>query len=180
MDWLLFTGINNLAGHWHNVDLVMRFLALYGPIFLVLPLVYLWFAKKEEKAGEERLMVFKAAAAASLALSLNLIIGTCYYRPRPFVHHQVKLLISHAQDSSFPSDHAALAWALTWSTRAKGMYYGMMVLSLLTMVARVYVGVHYPSDVIGGAVVGIIASLVIEHLWPLVLPVARRLALMLP
>ncbi|MGI9861251.1 undecaprenyl-diphosphatase [Moorella naiadis] len=180
MDGHLFAAINNLAGHWRDLDLLMRFMALYGPFVLLLPYIYFWFAGRGEKSGEERLLVLKAAATASLALVINLVIGTCYYRPRPFVHNHVKLLIPHAPDSSFPSDHAALAWALTWSARSKGLHYGLMVLSLVIMIARVYVGVHYPADVIGGAVVGIVASIIVAYLWPRIVPVARRLALILP
>ncbi|QGP93982.1 Undecaprenyl-diphosphatase BcrC [Neomoorella glycerini] len=180
MDWRLFVAINNLAGQWHSIDLVMRYLALYGPFVLLLPLLYLWFGSRGENLVEERLTVLRAMTAAALALGFNVLINACYYRPRPFMHHKVKLLIPPSQDASFPSDHAAGAWGLTWSMRAKKVHYGMMALSFLLMLARVYVGVHYPLDVLGGAVVGVGASIIVENLWPYVMPWAKRLALMLP
>lgn len=180
MDWHLFLLVNNLAGHWHGLDLIMRWIAVYTPLLFLAPLVYFWFGSGREARVEKRVLVLRAVAAATLALAGNALIGTCYYRPRPFVSHGIKLLLPHSADASFPSDHAAGAWALAWGLRSQAVHYALMGLALMVMVARVYVGIHYPSDVIGGALVGMGASIAVERLWPRVEAWAKRLALLLP
>jgi undecaprenyl-diphosphatase len=75
----------------------------------------------------------------------------------------VTLLITRSPDTSFPSDHATLAFAvgvMVWRfNRRLGLV--LLLFGVLTAFARVFVGVHYPSDVLGGAVLGSVVSLLI-------------------
>jgi membrane-associated phospholipid phosphatase len=74
--------------------------------------------------------------------------------------------MSHPTDTSFPSDHATLAFAV-----AVGVYrfnrpagITLLIFGVLVAIARVFVGAHYPSDVIGGAVLGTVTSALIIQL----------------
>jgi membrane-associated phospholipid phosphatase len=87
-------------------------------------------------------------------------------RPRPYLAHQVSLLISPTADTSFPSDHATLGFAvavLVWRyNRRTGA--ALLLLALVLALARIFVGAHYPSDVLGGAVLGTLTSMAIAVL----------------
>ena len=88
---------------------------------------------------------------------------------RPFVQRDdVVLLIQHAADSSFPSEHATAAFALAAGLMTYRLRYGMMLTGIAALIAfsRVYVGVHYPYDVIGGAVIGIFFALALRPARP--------------
>jgi len=86
-----------------------------------------------------------------------------FVRPRPFVVHRVNQLVSEdALSYSFPSGSAvltfALATAILFFNRKMGFVF--LVLAFFTSFAQVFVGVHYPFDVIGGMLVGVVFSLI--------------------
>lgn len=92
---------------------------------------------------------------------LAAVLAEVHSEPRPFVNDaSTRLLISHAMDNSFPSDHATLAFAvggvIVWWRRPLGL----VALGCASLVgfARVYVGVHWPSDIVAGALCGIAAG----------------------
>ncbi|MDN5317929.1 MAG: undecaprenyl-diphosphatase, partial [Thermoanaerobacterium sp.] len=89
-----------------------------------------------------------------------------YFEPRPFVTHKVNLLVKHPSDASFPSDHLSGGSAITFTELKYNKIIGsiMMLLTILLIIARVYVGVHYPIDVIGGFVIGYVSSKLIKYL----------------
>jgi undecaprenyl-diphosphatase len=97
-----------------------------------------------------------------LALGVGQLVSGLVDRSRPFVDHpgQVHLLIAHARDAGFPSDHAtgsfAIATALLMRHRRAGLV--ALVLAIAVSVARVAVGAHYPTDVLGGAALGALAA----------------------
>jgi undecaprenyl-diphosphatase len=112
--------------------------------------------------GGRRVELRRAATAAGLSAGLGLLVAQVVSRlvdrPRPFVAHpdQVHLFAKHAADASFPSDHATAAFAIATALllRDRRLGIGAMVLAVLLGVGRVAIGVHYPTDVIGGAVLG--------------------------
>jgi undecaprenyl-diphosphatase len=104
-----------------------------------------------------------ALGGAALGLIGNVIVSHIWFRDRPFVAHPgtVHLLVHHPADASFPSDHsAALAGiavgllAFVWWLGAIGIVWALAV-----GLARVYVGEHYPGDVLGGYAIGILGGL---------------------
>lgn len=167
IDYKVFTMINNLAGHNKLLDLFMVDMAKYGVAFYGLFLLYLWFRSGIKL--ENRKLVFKAVIAALIGLGINQLIGIFYFRPRPFAHHVVNMLIDKSPDPSFPSDHATGSASLTFSIFTASPLLGgvMSVITIILMVSRIYVGTHYPFDVIGGAITGIIGSMVSIIIWPL-------------
>ena len=177
MDYRLFRAINGLAGHGGLIDHSMIWLAKYGPIVFALFLGVLWFSGIGEDAVLARKTVLRAVVSAALALGLNQLIGLIYFRPRPFATHEVKLLLPRSGDPSFPSDHSTGAAALTASAFgvAPLATWGMTALSILLMVSRVYVGLHYPLDVLGGAVTGILGSFLVKYVWVYLDPWAVKL-----
>ena len=88
-------------------------------------------------------------------LVLSFIIGGIYYVDRPFVNNKVNLLFTHTKDASFPSDHATgtMGIALGLGKYNKSLSIILTILSVIVGFSRVYVGHHYPMDVIGTYVI---------------------------
>jgi undecaprenyl-diphosphatase len=99
-----------------------------------------------------------------LAMLTNQIVSHLWERPRPFVtHHALHLLSAPSADPSFPSDHAAAAFAIAFAVLALWRRAGVLFLVAAALIAtsRVALGMHYPSDVAAGMVVGWLSATVV-------------------
>lgn len=118
-------------------------------------------------------------ALLGLALA-NLIVegfNQILFRPRPFSELEVSLLFYQPTDSSFPANPAALGFAIAtsvwlWNRKAGST---MLIMAAAYSIARVYAGVFYPLDVIGGAAIGTLVSLVAALMLRLAEPVPSRI-----
>src|SRR4051794_36445464 len=98
-----------------------------------------------------------AVAASGLAVGAASLIGGIVARPRPFVADaHVRVFLAHAPDPGFPSDHATAAFAIAavLIARLGRSAIPVLIAASALAIARVLVGVHYPSDVLAGAVLG--------------------------
>lgn len=162
MDFQLEQWINRGAGSHHIVDAIMVILAQWSePCFIALVLGWFVFGALGGRPGE-RQAARAALLASGLALVVNQLISHVWSRPRPFVGHpgSVHVLLAHSADSSFPSDHVAAAVAIglvIWAVHRR-LGLASLVLAAAVGYARVFVGDHYPGDVVGGAVVGLVSG----------------------
>jgi undecaprenyl-diphosphatase len=108
-------------------------------------------------SNDTRSAVLTAALVGALALGLNYSIALLWFHPRPFMAHVGHDFLAHAPDSSFPSDHVTLMWSVGMVMASRGVtrYVGALILGLavVTAWARIYLGVHYPLDMIGAVTV---------------------------
>jgi undecaprenyl-diphosphatase len=164
MDLSVYHSLNNFAYRHPVVGDLARFFASEAIfiIFGVLALVCLVGGRRA--FVRDRWAIVAGAATAAVALGIGAIIGDLWHRVRPFVHHAHHLLVSHAPDASFPSDHAtalaAVAFALLLRRRPLG--WAVLAVTVLVAVARVMVGVHYPTDVLGGAGDGLLVAIALS------------------
>ncbi|MDI1290562.1 MAG: phosphatase PAP2 family protein, partial [bacterium] len=150
--------------------------ATYSVILLAVLMIVGWWAAR---ARPDRAMAAALLAPVSVvvAYAVNQPIAHLFDEARPFVTHpDANVLITRTTDPSFPSDHAVIAGAacvgLWLVSRRLGVLTGAV--ALLLALSRVYVGVHYPADVVVGlAEGGAIAAL----LWVLMrAPLTRAVA----
>jgi undecaprenyl-diphosphatase len=121
--------------------------------------------------GHRRRIAQRAAVAAGLsaavALALAQLIARLVDRPRPFVADPgaVHVFAHHAADPGFPSDHATAAFAIGVALLLRRRGWGGIVLVLATVLAlgRVAMGVHYPSDVLAGALLGTLVAVLLHR-----------------
>ncbi|WCN39199.1 undecaprenyl-diphosphatase [Aneurinibacillus uraniidurans] len=164
IDFSLFQTINQLCPSHPILSLVMKFLSLYGAYILYLGIVVYWFSGTKKN----RQMVLQALLSACVALGISGVIGHFFYRPRPFATHDVIQLIDHANNASFPSNHAtgALVIAVSFWLFRKKMSWAWLLLALGIAFSRVWVGVHYPGDVLVGSILGTLTALTVHYLLP--------------
>jgi undecaprenyl-diphosphatase len=156
MDAPLLHALNDWA--WRH-DWIGDLLEVYAKgseaLFLVFVATLLVIGIRNRRSLQAGLM---AGAAAGGALGIAVVLAKLVDRPRPFVADpsHVHLLVKHAADPGFPSDHATAAFAIATTVllydRRAGI--GALVAAVLLAVDRVAVGVHYPSDVLAGAALG--------------------------
>lgn len=170
MDTTLYLDVNHFARQTPWAHGFMAPFALYGGV-VVLALLLLagwWRARsRSDSAGAVVRAVWAGvgtAAAVGIAQPINHLVA----RPRPYVTlHHVEVLVPRAHDFTFPSDHATVAGAAIvglWLLRDRLMTVLALVDGLFLAFARVYVGAHYPGDVVGGLLLG---AGTILALWPL-------------
>ncbi|HUZ00842.1 MAG TPA: phosphatase PAP2 family protein [Thermomicrobiaceae bacterium] len=140
-------------------------------IFVVpLILVVAWFWPGNDVPGRRRLLVAVGVSAALNGIVL-LVLAKVINHPRPFVDLHLTPLFAHGNDSSFPSDHTilgmALAAPLVWRRHPLG--YVLAIWTLLVGFARVAAGIHWPTDIIGTALIALALGALALPLAPVVL-----------
>ncbi|MFD9815615.1 phosphatase PAP2 family protein [Streptomyces sp. NPDC059080] len=153
-------GINGLAKdapRW--VNHAMEYLGEYGVLaaLAVLCVLAWWSVRRRAGAPAAVAGLVWAPLAAGLALLANAPIRAIVSRPRPFHDHAgLTVLVPGKTDFSFVSDHATLAMAVGAGLFLVRRSYGLIGigLALFEGFCRIYLGVHYPTDVIGGFALG--------------------------
>ena len=176
-------GLAKDAPHWF--DRIMEFVGEWGLLLAMLLLVvWCWWTVRrrggEDAASSVAALVW-APLAAGIAVLVNVPIRGFVERPRPFNDHEgLEVLIGGKTDYSFVSDHATLTMAMGVGLFVANRKFGLVgiALGLLEGFCRVYMGVHYPTDVIGGfalgtAVVLLLSPLAMARLTPVTRAVER-------
>lgn len=154
---MILTLMRSIVGRSPVLDRLMIHIAKKGPLWFFLVLgVFASYG-----GVEARWVVFQSIVAATVARGVNEGIGRMAFRERPFVREGFQPLIKHRPDSSFPSNHAAGGVALAVPVWLHDPVFGLVLVTMAVILgySRLYVGVHYPADVIAGAMVGAVLAL---------------------
>ena len=166
MDLIIFEILNSLIGQSSTLDWIIIFLAQYLPYILVLATLLFIFIQKHWR----RKVFLSITLALSVIISRGLItelIRFFYDRPRPFKALNFEPLFIN-NDPAFPSGHAAFFFALGivlfYFNKRWGWWF--LGLSLLNGLARVAIGLHWLTDILGGLAVAIFTFLIVQALLP--------------
>jgi undecaprenyl-diphosphatase len=166
VNYEIFSLVNGMAGQFGPLDLLMVVAAKY--------LIFLLFAAAAVVTGLRARQdgwwpagawrIGQVGLTLALGFALSVAIRVLGLSQRPFQTHEVHQLLDHAPGVSLPSDHStasfAIAIAVWFFVSAKwGPYF--MGFAALIAVSRVFVGVHYPADIVAGALVAMVAGLAV-------------------
>ncbi|EPY5350788.1 TPA: phosphatase PAP2 family protein [Klebsiella variicola] len=160
----IFLAMNAKPGTPDSALVIANFFAntlIYAIPFII---IFLWFAGKEKG----KILALRSMLTMVIGVVLSLIIGTLWPHQRPFMVPLGYVWFSHTADYSFPSDHMTIfvCFALALIS-AKAVRTGLVVLGISILVAwsRIYLGVHFPLDMIGGVITGMVSNALFCRLW---------------
>ena len=157
---------NRFAGTSSAIDFLMIWISAIGVPLIVLAVAGQWWPRTDRQ--QTRHVLVAAGLSFLLGLALNQLILLFIHRMRPYDSGVTHLLIARSTDFSFPSDHATATFAiaaafLLHEMRRLGLWF--LAAAVRVTVSRVYVGTHYASDVLGGALTGIAAAAMARALY---------------
>ncbi|WP_028403040.1 undecaprenyl-diphosphatase [Ectobacillus panaciterrae] len=162
MNYRIFRAINQLVGRYPLLDNMMITISqkvryLYAFLFILM-----WFRNNVYKK-----ITLYAGISAGITLFINGFIRRFYFKPRPFLKHNVRVLppSPSKMNSSFPSKHTAIAFAVATSVLFYKRLLGciMWLLAFWAGFSRIWMGQHYPSDIIGSALLGSLSGVVVNN-----------------
>src|SRR5947209_4915195 len=160
-DWLMDYAIDHAINHGVRahpllVSIISGF-ANWGVVAFGVAAVALWLFDAPGRPAVWRRACAAGLSAASVGLLINQLVSHLWDRPRPYqAHASIVPLLSPSHDPSFPSDHATAAFAIAFGilfvTRRAG--WPFLAGAFLIGLSRVLAGMHYPTDVLAGALIG--------------------------
>lgn len=158
IDSAVFALINGFAGKNWLIDHLFILATNFG----FLAIIAIIFYSRKKKA------VIHSAVSAFIGILISEIIKSIpyLYRARPFIENKANLLVTGYPTSSFPSGHTifsfALATPLIYFNKKLGII--ALVIAFFVGLSRIFVGVHYPSDVLAGIIFSFFAVLISRYL----------------
>ena len=164
--------VNGFAHRWWGVDRLATFLAgneLVKGVPVLATFFFAWFqlsgtANSQELTQKRRILLHTLLVCIPAVLLTRALAWALPFRARPNQNPELHLRIAHTFDtqmligwSSFPSDHAVLLFALATGMflvhRKVGLF--LYVHAIVVLLPRLFLGIHYPSDLLVGALLGV-------------------------
>jgi undecaprenyl-diphosphatase len=180
MDRWLFEMQNSWAGWGSPLDYLAWVLGVHGITLLIILLALRWFSSVHPWDREQVLLVLIGAIFAAGLAQLPMVF---YYRERPFMALPDAFnLLGDRPSPSFPSSHATVAFLMAILMGWNRPLWGLLawIAAVGTAWARVYGGVHYPSDMLGAILLALPLGLLTMALRTELTPLLRRLRNLLP
>ena len=177
MDYRLYHAINQFVASHDWLGRILGVIETWAVPIFALATMALWLLARPGGPRKWKLASASALASAGVALLIAQVIAKTWPRERPFVAHpDAHVWGSRSHDPSFPSDHASAAFAIAFTILLFDLTAGSIFLAAAAVIAigRVFVGAHYPADVLAGALVALAASLLVVRLGqPVILALVR-------
>ncbi|MDO8582956.1 MAG: phosphatase PAP2 family protein [bacterium] len=146
------------------LDAFMIFSAKYLYLLIIL-ITFLYFVKL--KISKKKILIFSGIVLSAIFV-VSQIASKLYYNPRPFVVKHFTPLIYHAANNGFPSDHSLISFAFASIAFVLNRKLGLILFALAFLVglSRIYVGVHFPIDVLGSFLISVIVAGICVKIFP--------------
>lgn len=174
-----FTSVNHFSRATPWLHAPARLYAEYGVVLFALLLLASWWLARRDGDPRRVGAALWAPGGMLIAVGLNQFLVGAFAEPRPYtVLPHTLVLVSRSADYSFPSDHSVMAGAVAAGVLLANWRLGLLTagLAVLMGLTRVYVGAHFPLDVVVGLLVG--AALAVVS-YVVVAPLVTRLVLLL-
>ncbi|MEQ4923851.1 undecaprenyl-diphosphate phosphatase [Proteus hauseri] len=144
-------------------------IAKYLVYLFPLSLLFYWLWGSEKHLKQQRALVCKTAISLAIALTISWLIGVIAPHDRPFVANIGYNFLDHNPTPSFPSNHGTFVFtiALAYLFWHQSKRIGCILLGLSIAIAwsRIYLGVHWPIDMVGGFIVGLLSCGLSQIFW---------------
>jgi len=154
-----------VVGHRNkNFDLILRIFTIYGNYILALiEVAYLVIYHRDEDRRDYNIAIIASLVGWCVSSRAIIAIKSITVRPRPYMmDERISVICDRPSDYSFPSGHANAATSLTTPIilTSRNMYVRILLILyvILMCFSRIYCGVHYPTDVLWGAIIGYVVS----------------------
>ena len=164
MDYRIYHPINQFVFHHTWLGRGLAVAETRAVPVVAIATFAVWLLARPGASRKWKLACASALVSAAVALLINQVIGHVWHRARPFAAHpNADVWGNRSHDPSFPSDHASaefgIAFAVFLFDRVAGAIF--LAAAIFIGVGRIFIGAHYPADVIAGSFVGLGSALLV-------------------
>ncbi len=160
LDVRIFSWIHGLSGESGIADQIGVFFADHFMFVFGVVVLLLWFVQ-----GYRQNVLLAIGNVVFSRLIIVEIIKRVVSRPRPFEVMDIKNLVPEDLMMSFPSGHTVIYFSLAFAFWKTKLFWPFFALAVVGSLARIYVGVHYPTDILGSFLIAVIVAVLIARLF---------------